>query len=1086
MRAAKPTAFISYARSDGRAVAADLRQRLQDEGVSVWQDLAHMEGGPDWWQQIETAIKSVEYLLLVMTPGALRNESVVRREWRFARQEGICVIPIVGDSRITSSEAFEALPGWMKRAHWMDAEIPEQWTRLLSMLHSPCDTRRVPFMADDLPEDFVSRRTENHAVIDKLVDPARGEPVATTGVLHGTGGFGKTLLAKAICHESAIQDAFDDGILWISLGAQPGDLRGRIADLIETLTVERPAFEQLGAATTRLREAIGDRRMLLVIDDVWNPAHCQPFLEGGGNCARLITTRDISNVPATASFLPVDAMTPDEALQLLRFGLPEEEDDALRALARRLGEWPLLLKLANGALRERVTMANQPFTRAVAYVNTALERKGLVAFDRSNGTARNQAVKATLGMSLDLLTGDEQQRLAELAVFAEDVDIPLAAVEALWEATGALDEFATEELCVKLHRLSLLLNLDLGARRLRLHDIIRSYHLPRDPSARQNPHTKLIAAYRVKCSDRWATGPDDGYFFQWLPYHLAEADLADELRSILLDYRWMAAKLQATSIQALIADYDRLPEDDEELRLVRHALVLSANVLAKAENQHQFASQLIGRLTGLGSDGVARVIQEAGQENRFPWLRPRTRSLIPAGGPLLRRLPVFNQDIATLKISADACRVRVEFDDRSEQFWDMERGTRRADAEDIGVFFGPLARWDGEPPPLDATPGHTSGSSVTSLAMTSDGELAISGGEDWDLKVWDLQSNTVVATLPFHRDAITSVAVTPEGRRAVSAARDGTVMLWDLRRAREAPPEQRKLPIASIAATAAGSGSAVVAFGTQELRPWDNAIHVWDLTSGREVASLEGHEKPVSSVAVTADGRYAVSGSQDETLRFWDTASRREVASLRGHNGSVTAVAITPDGHVAVSGSEDNTVRIWDLEGRRERENLEIEGIVNSVSVTPDGHHVVAATEKEIVCHWDLSYSPRRAPQTLRGGGEVLAVAVTPDGHHAVFGLADGSLRLWDLTTGDDVFCLSTEMTPVSSVAITPDGQRAASGSDDMMVRLWDLPDRREIARFTADNPVWAVACCGTAQIIAGDSGGQLHILELIEERGDA
>ena len=61
--------FVSYARSDGKEFAAELRRRLQDEhGFPLWQDLADMEGGRDWWLQITEAIDRTEYLVLVMTP----------------------------------------------------------------------------------------------------------------------------------------------------------------------------------------------------------------------------------------------------------------------------------------------------------------------------------------------------------------------------------------------------------------------------------------------------------------------------------------------------------------------------------------------------------------------------------------------------------------------------------------------------------------------------------------------------------------------------------------------------------------------------------------------------------------------------------------------------------------------------------------------------------------------------------------------------------------------------------------------------------------------------------------------------------
>ena len=84
----KTPIFISYARSDGKSFADDLRRRLIDEyRFQVWQDVVELEGGKDWWLQIEAAIKSVEFLVMVMTPGALASQTT-RKEWRLARQEG--------------------------------------------------------------------------------------------------------------------------------------------------------------------------------------------------------------------------------------------------------------------------------------------------------------------------------------------------------------------------------------------------------------------------------------------------------------------------------------------------------------------------------------------------------------------------------------------------------------------------------------------------------------------------------------------------------------------------------------------------------------------------------------------------------------------------------------------------------------------------------------------------------------------------------------------------------------------------------------------------------------------------------------
>ena len=161
-------------------------------------------------------------------------------------------------------------------------------------------------MAEDLPESFVERPAEFDALIRLLRDPEREEPIAMTAALRGAGGYGKTTLARALCHDSGIQEAFDDGILWVTLGENPGDLKLKVLDLVEVLSGERPGYETVEAAASRLAELLADRDILMVVDDVWNAADLAPFLCGGKRCARLVTTRNRSTLPA--SVRAVDGM----------------------------------------------------------------------------------------------------------------------------------------------------------------------------------------------------------------------------------------------------------------------------------------------------------------------------------------------------------------------------------------------------------------------------------------------------------------------------------------------------------------------------------------------------------------------------------------------------------------------------------------------------------------------------------------------------------------------------------------------------------------------------------------------------------
>lgn len=215
--AEKSGLFISYARKDGEAFASALRERLSREApeLRVWQDRPEIEGGVGWWLQIEEALARVEYLVIVMTPAVVDSE-VTRKEWRAARQIGVCIYPVRGPG---FDFADPRLPGWISKSHIYDLDA--QWANFLAHLRRGCRAPRVPFMAPDLPKGHVVRRELIAGLRAKLLDAHSGDPLPVTAALTGAGGFGKTTLAAAVCHDDDVILAFDDGILWATLGEAP-------------------------------------------------------------------------------------------------------------------------------------------------------------------------------------------------------------------------------------------------------------------------------------------------------------------------------------------------------------------------------------------------------------------------------------------------------------------------------------------------------------------------------------------------------------------------------------------------------------------------------------------------------------------------------------------------------------------------------------------------------------------------------------------------------------------------------------------------------------------------------------------------
>ena len=126
----------------------------------------------------------------------------------------------------------------------------------------------APFMAPPKPEWFVERPREFERLCSSLLDPKREKPVGITTALQGAGGYGKTTLAAALCHDERVIKAFDDGILWVTLGQTP-NLLGELTKWCAALTREQPTFVDVPQATIKLGELLEGRICLLVIDDVW-------------------------------------------------------------------------------------------------------------------------------------------------------------------------------------------------------------------------------------------------------------------------------------------------------------------------------------------------------------------------------------------------------------------------------------------------------------------------------------------------------------------------------------------------------------------------------------------------------------------------------------------------------------------------------------------------------------------------------------------------------------------------------------------------------------------------------------------------
>ena len=259
-----------------------------------------------------------------------------------------------------------------------------------------------------------------------------------TVIVTGVGGFGKTILIKAVCHHKEVTDHFTDGFLLTKVGPQSFDAASQSHQLYSCLSCSK-RFPR--GSLTNLMEAVrmytGNyyRNLLVLIDDVWELQDAEPILQAFASCKTIMTSRksDICQYVYSEEHIIVKEMTEKEAVSLLTEGLMDinsvsrDTNKLLIDLARDVHLWPLLLFLVRGHIKCNQMLYSHPFDRTIQEIQDALYKNGLIAFDSNynfddksenqrvaQSRGRKYAIKACVELSLGFLQSNKKDKLVTL------------------------------------------------------------------------------------------------------------------------------------------------------------------------------------------------------------------------------------------------------------------------------------------------------------------------------------------------------------------------------------------------------------------------------------------------------------------------------------------------------------------------------------------------------------------------------------------------------------------------------------------------------------------------------------------------
>ncbi|MDP6636524.1 MAG: WD40 repeat domain-containing protein [Phycisphaerae bacterium] len=275
---------------------------------------------------------------------------------------------------------------------------------------------------------------------------------------------------------------------------------------------------------------------------------------------------------------------------------------------------------------------------------------------------------------------------------------------------------------------------------------------------------------------------------------------------------------------------------------------------------------------------------------------------------------------------------------------------------------------------------------IRSLSVDRRWKLAIAGGNDGVLYVWDLETGGLNWRIDGHTDPITGIALTPDGKRAVSVSEDGVIKVWDIRHAAELMMiEPQAGPLSSVALTDGGHWCYCGAA--------NGAITRWALQGGWNAGVMTGHSNTVCALAVCGPG--LISASWDGTLRLWNAHNNAQ-AVLSGPKAGISGVSVgSPACSRVVASSFDGSLTVWNLD--------------------------VLKKEKALTGHNE----------------EVMSVAATFDASIALSGSVHGIMKVWNTETGECLQTFHGHSLAVLAIRMSPDGSLAASCSADKSLRIW-------------------------------------------------
>ena len=329
---------------------------------------------------------------------------------------------------------------------------------------------------------------------------------------------------------------------------------------------------------------------------------------------------------------------------------------------------------------------------------------------------------------------------------------------------------------------------------------------------------------------------------------------------------------------------------------------------------------------------------------------------------------------------------------------------------------------------------------IYDIDFAPDGKKYATVSYDTTVRCWDVKTGLCAWVLQGSNSWIRSIAFASNGLKCVLGSYDNSLKIWDVVTERCCKtPYGHEHWVRDIEYL--GDKESFVSVS------YDKTLRIWNKNGKYQCINVfKEHEKGISGVSCSRDGKYCVTASYDKNVILWnllESNTNENHQILEGHSGRVRDIAYSPYDDICVSASYDKTLIVWDctwgFKGNRKIKVLDRHtDYVRCVTFTANGKYCISGSYDKTFIVWDvqnwkMKYQSTKFPEWIR------CLDCSPDGETLLVGCDNGTIYVWNIEDNRKKGQLDGHENWIGKVKFFPDGKSCISCSDDNSIKIWNM-----------------------------------------------